>query len=70
MLVVGTSVAAPLIQVTVEPTAINGLRKPSQVMIDKTMSVKRDRTGTVIGHADAETMLAVTRSLAVFLGIA
>lgn len=69
LLLSGTPVDAPLIRVTIEPTAANGLRKPSQVMIDKAMSVKRDRIGTVIGCADAETMLAVTRSLAVFLGI-
>ena len=67
--VTGTLVDAPLIRMRIEPTATNGLRKPSQVMIDKTMWVKRDRIGAITGHADAETMLAVTRSLAVFLGI-
>jgi len=34
------------------------------------MSVRRERIGPVIGRLDDETMLAVTRSLAVFLGIA
>ncbi len=32
------------------------------------MSVRRDRIGGTIGRLDDETMLRVTRSLAVFLG--
>ena len=70
LLVSGTLVDAPLIRPTVHPTPANGLRKPSQVMIDKAMSVKRDRVGPPIGRLDDETMLSVTRSLAVFLGLA
>jgi mRNA interferase MazF len=70
LLVSGTMVDAPLIRPTVQPTPENGLRKPSQVMVDKTMSVKRDRLGQTFGRLDDETMLGVTRSLAVFLGIA
>ncbi len=38
-------------------------------MIDKAMSVKRERVGRVIGRIREETMLTVTRNLAVFLGI-
>lgn len=66
----GTLVDAPLFRLTVEPTALNGLRKPSQIMIDKIMSVKRDRLGDAFGKLDDETMLAVSRSLALFLGLA
>ena len=70
LLVSGTLVDAPLIRTTVEPTSGNGLRKPSQVMVDKAMSVKRDKIGTIVGQLDPEAMLAVTRALAVFLGVA
>jgi mRNA interferase MazF len=70
LLVSGTLVEAPLIRPTVRPTPENGLRKPSQVMIDKTMSVKRDKLGPSFGRLDHETMLSITRSLAVFLGVA
>ncbi|WP_232493667.1 type II toxin-antitoxin system PemK/MazF family toxin [Novosphingobium kaempferiae] len=70
LLLSGTPVDAPLIRVPVAPTPDNGLRKPSQVMVDKAMSVKRERIGATIGQLDAETMLSVTRSLAVFLDIA
>jgi mRNA interferase MazF len=70
LLVSGTLVDAPLIRTMIEPTPTNGLRKPSQVMTDKAMSVKRDKIGTILGHLDAEPMLSVTRALAVFVGIA
>ncbi|WP_027687585.1 type II toxin-antitoxin system PemK/MazF family toxin [Rhizobium leguminosarum] len=70
LLISGTLIDAPLIRPTIEPTALSGLRKVSQVMVDKTMSVKRDRIGPTIGRLEDDTLLAVTRSLAVFLGIA
>ena len=70
LLVSATLVDAPLMRPEVRPTADNGLRKPSQVMIDKVMSVKRERIGPPFGHVDDETMLSITRSLAVFLGLA
>lgn len=70
LLLSGTLVDAPLIRPTVQPTAGNGLRKPSQVQIDKAMTVRRDRIGPTIGRLDEETVLAVTRSLALFLGLA
>jgi mRNA interferase MazF len=70
LLVSGTLVDAPLIRTMIEPTPTNGLRKHSQVMVDKAMSVKRDKIGAIIGHLDAEAMLAVTRALAVFFAIA
>ena len=70
LLVSGTLVDAPFIRTTIEPTPGNGLRKRSQIMVDKAMSVKRERIGKTIGQLDAEVMLAVTRALAVFFAIA
>ena len=69
-LISSTLVDSPLLRPSVEPTAGNGLRKPSQVMVDKVMTVPRSRVGRAIGRLEGEVMLAVTRSLAVFLGIA
>lgn len=68
--VTSTLLAAPLLRITVNPGAENGLQKPSQVMIDKPVAVKRDKVGPAIGRIDADTMIEVERSLAVFLGIA
>lgn len=70
LLVSGTLIDAPLIRITVQPGTENGLQKPSQVMVDKAMTVKRDRLGAVFGSASDEVMLEVGRCLAVFLGIA
>lgn len=70
LLLTGTLTDAPLLRPAVEPNTANGLTKPSQVMIDKAMSVRRERIGAPIGRLDDETMLTVTRALAVFLGIA
>ncbi len=69
LLISATLKHAPLIRLTVAPTPENGLRVLSQVMVDKAMSVKRERVGSPFGRLDDETVLSVTRSLAVFLGI-
>lgn len=70
LLVSSTLVDAPLFRITVQPNAGNGLQKPSQVMIDKAMTVKRDKVGQTFGRIDADAMMEVERRLAVFLGIA
>jgi mRNA interferase MazF len=70
LLMSGTLVDPPLIRPTVPPTPGNALHKASQVMVDKAMTVERERIGPAFGSLDDEAMLAVTRSLAVFLGIA
>jgi mRNA interferase MazF len=61
---------APLLRIRVAPTPENGLRKVSQVMVDKPQTVARDKVGKTIGRLDDESMLAVNRALAVFLGFA
>jgi mRNA interferase MazF len=68
--VTSTLVPAPLLRVTIEPSAENGLHKPSQVMVDKAMTVKRDKVGPAFGRIDADALVEVERCLAVFLGIA
>ena len=70
LLVSSTLVAAPLLRVAVQPNKGNGLQKPSQVMVDKAMTVKRDKLGEPFGRLEADVMLEVERCLAVFLGIA
>ena len=60
----------PLFRVRVEPSGENGLRKVSEVMVDKTQTVARDKVGSIIGHLEDDAMLAVNRALAVFLGFA
>ena len=65
-----TVLAAPLLRVTLAPSGENSLRKPSQVMVDKAVTVTRETIGQVIGQIDAASMVEIERRLAVFLGIA
>ena len=69
--ITGTCIAgASLLRLDVAPDTENGLRKPSQVMIDKAHTLPRDKVGPPFGRLDAGTMLEITRALSVFLGIA
>ena len=60
---------APLFRIQVEPDDHNGLQKTSEIMVDKAQTVPRARIGEPFGHVTDEQMLAVNRSLAVFLGV-
>ena len=68
--ITSTLIDAPLLRVAVEPSAGNGLTKRSQIMVDKPQTLPRGRIGPAFGCLDDATMLAVTRALAVFLGLA
>lgn len=70
LLLTSTNVQAPLLRVSVQPSDNNGLRQPSQVMIDKIMTVKRERLGQAIGRLDPDIMIEIERRVAMFLGIA
>lgn len=61
---------APLFRVDIDPSGQNGLRVPSQIMIDKIITMKRERVSETIGKANETTLLQVNRLLAVFLGLA
>jgi mRNA interferase MazF len=62
-------VNAPLLRITVQPGPQSGLQKPSQVMVDKAMTVKRDKVGQAFGRIEPDALVEVERCLAVFLGI-
>ncbi len=68
--VTSTLIEAPLFRITIQPLPENGLQKMSQVMVDKAMTVKRDKTGKTFGRIDADSMVEIERCLAVFFGIA
>jgi mRNA interferase MazF len=56
-------------RVSVAPSARNGLQVASQIMVHRPQTINRAKVSRVIGHAEEETMLGVTRALAVFLGV-
>ncbi len=61
---------APLIRIEVEPTVDNGLDAVSRVQVDKVVTVRRASLGKRIGVLEREKMVALERSLVVFLGLA
>ena len=61
---------APLFRIDVAPSESKGLREPSQIMADKAQTIPRAKLGEPFGRLEDDRMLAVTRALALFLGIA
>jgi mRNA interferase MazF len=68
--ITSTLIDLPLLRVTLEPSAANGLRVRSQVMIPRPQFIARAKAGPVIGRVDEATMLSVGRLMAVLLGLA
>lgn len=68
--ITSAAVDAPLFRIALQPNAANRLKAPSQIMVDKVFSVRTDRVGKTIGRVGDDTMIAVGRALAVWLGIA
>ncbi|WP_244947609.1 type II toxin-antitoxin system PemK/MazF family toxin [Acidithiobacillus thiooxidans] len=61
---------APLYRINVEASPETGLHKPSQIMVDKSQTVPREKIGQVVGYLDYRKMVAVNRAMALFLGFA
>lgn len=60
---------APLFRITLEPSATNGLRRLSQIVVDKLYTVARERIGPVIGRLDEPTLARLDRSLMLWVGV-
>ena len=63
-------VEAPLLRLPIDPSEDNGLERPSQLMVDKVTTVPRSSLGERLGNLRDEELLALNRSLIVFLGLA
>jgi mRNA interferase MazF len=57
------------LRIDVTPSEGNGLRAPSQVMVDWPQTVRSSDMGAAIGSLEAATMRTITRQMAVVLGI-
>jgi mRNA interferase MazF len=60
----------PVFRIAVEPTPENGLKATSRLMVDKLITVTRNRLGQCIGCLADDDLLRLNRSLLVFLGLA
>lgn len=62
-------VEAPTFRIPVPVDEGTGLKGPSQIMVDKLLTVPRARIGSVIGRLDDETVLRLNRTLAFVVGL-
>ena len=62
-------VDAPLFRVGIQPTATNGLRKQSQVMVDKIIALRRDRIARRAGAIAHGDMTRIDAALQLWLGL-
>ena len=56
-------------RVTVEPKPANGLRALSQIMVDKLLTLPRNKISEPFGRLDQERMKAVDRALLLVVGV-
>jgi mRNA interferase MazF len=63
-------VDAPHFRVTIEPSEGNRLRARSQIMVDKPVTVRRERIGKLIGHLDEADIGRLDGALAFVIGLA
>lgn len=60
----------PFFRVLVEPSKLNGLRSPSHIMVDKILTVRKNKLGYRIGHLEDRYVARLDQALATFLGLA
>lgn len=70
LLISSTLTEAPHLRTDVPPSSTNGLRRPSQIMIEKVYAVHRSKIGQIFGTLEEDILLAATHSLAVLIGLA
>jgi mRNA interferase MazF len=56
-------------RIAVQPSAANGLRLHSQIMVDKAHTIPCAKAGEAFGVLEPRTMAAVDRAIALFLGL-
>ena len=61
---------ATYFRVAIEASPENGLQRASELMIDKIVTIRRDRIDRAIGKLAADDLMRVERAMMVFLGLA
>ena len=65
-----TLLEAPLVRIPVNPSGSNGLRKPSQLMADKLLTVPIAAVGAVVGIMESGTLAELDLALRSWLELA
>jgi len=58
-----TLMEAPLVRIPVAPSPRNGLRKPSQLMVDKLFTVPIEAVGDVVGQLEPQAVIELDLAL-------
>ena len=64
------AIDAPLMRLPIDPSAQNGLRVSSQLMIDKITTVSKKKLEIRAGRLSDQDIVRVNRAVLVFLGLA
>jgi mRNA interferase MazF len=54
-----TTIDAPLFRITLDPSRQNGLKRVSQIMVDKILTLPREKIGKRVGHLSNTLMIRV-----------
>jgi len=65
-----TIIDAPLFRITLDPNRQNGLHRVSQIMVDKVLTLPREKIGKRVGRLNNSVMIRVGRALSLWLGMA
>jgi len=60
---------APLFRILVTPTPENGLESPSRIMVDKILTVRKEKLGRRVGRLSQNDLGRLNQALLVFLGL-
>jgi mRNA interferase MazF len=60
---------APFYRLPLEPAPGNGLREPSDVMVDKIYALARSKCGEAIGRLTRDEIMALNHRLALVIGL-
>lgn len=61
---------APIFRLSLDPSPSNGLRNPSQIMVEKILALPREKCGVVIGRLDTGALQSLNQMLSLVLGLA
>lgn len=60
----------PLFRIPIEPSARNGLEFPSRIMVDKILTIRKNKLGRRVGRLDEKDIKRLDSAIAIFLGLA
>ena len=60
---------APLLRIHLKPNSRNGLKRESQITVDKIVTLRSERVGAKIGKLSSEELLKLNRTLAFVVGL-